>query len=79
MIYPSMPREAKFLSSAEVAEILGVTKTTLKLWLRLGKIHEPERNPTNNYRLWSAVDIAELRSRVENGRLMKRDVETGDL
>ncbi len=42
----------------EVANILGVTKKTLLNWLRAEKVPEPRRNDENNYRIWTAEDIA---------------------
>jgi len=47
-------------STQEVAKILGVTKKTLLNWLKAGKIPEPERNYENNYRVWTAEDIAAI-------------------
>ena len=42
----------------EVADKLGVSKKTLLNWLRAEKIPEPRRNGKNNYRVWTAEDIA---------------------
>jgi DNA-binding transcriptional MerR regulator len=44
-----------------VAATLGVTKTTLKNWLRSGKISEPLRDPSNGYRVWRAQDVDRIR------------------
>jgi len=49
------------LTSEEVASILGVTKRTLKNWLRSGRIPEPRRNPSNNYRIWTLTDVEVVR------------------
>lgn len=68
----------RYFRSAEVAEILGVTKTSLKNWLRTARIPEPLRDTDNNYRLWTASNIQELRSWIMNGRLI-RNAETRDL
>lgn len=46
-----------YLRTAEVADILKVTKRTLKNWLRREFIPEPMRNPSNRYRLWTLEDI----------------------
>jgi len=48
--------------SQEVADIVGVTKKTLLNWLKAKKIPEPERNEINNYRIWTAEDIALIQS-----------------
>jgi excisionase family DNA binding protein len=45
-------------TTQEVANIVGVTKKTLLNWLKLNKIPEPIRNQRNNYRIWTAEDIA---------------------
>jgi DNA-binding transcriptional MerR regulator len=50
-----------YLRTAEVADILRVTKRTLKNWLRSGLIPEPERNPSNRYRLWTLEDVETAR------------------
>jgi excisionase family DNA binding protein len=57
----SRPRDTSVLSSEQVASILGVTKRTLKNWLRSGRIPEPNRNPRNNYRVWTLTDIEVIR------------------
>jgi MerR family regulatory protein len=40
------------LSTSEVCEMFGVTRTTLTLWIKNGKILEPARNPSNGYQIW---------------------------
>jgi DNA-binding transcriptional MerR regulator len=50
-----------YLRTAEVADILRVTKRTLKNWLRREFIPEPQRNPSNRYRLWTLEDIEAVR------------------
>jgi excisionase family DNA binding protein len=56
------PRMTSSLSSEQVASILGITKRTLKTWLKKGKIPEPRRNPANNYRIWNLADVEAIRS-----------------
>ena len=50
-----------YLRTAEVADILSVTKRPLKNWLRREFIPEPRRNPSNQYRLWTLADIESAR------------------
>ena len=50
-----------YLTTAQVAEILGVTKKTIKNWLRSQWIPEPRRNPLNRYRQWTLQDVAVVR------------------
>lgn len=47
--------------SREVAKILNISARTLYRLLAAGRIREPMRNPTNGYRIWTEVDIQELR------------------
>ena len=54
-------RRTDYFKSAEVAELIGVTKQTLLNWLRQGLITEPERNPATGYRLWTEKDIERIR------------------
>jgi DNA-binding transcriptional MerR regulator len=44
-----------------VADILRVTKRTLKNWLQKEFIAEPQRNPSNGYRQWTLEDIEAVR------------------
>jgi excisionase family DNA binding protein len=62
-------KNSQRLSSAEVAQMLGVTKTTLKTWLRAGKIPEPERDPSNDYRIWTLQEVDQIRQKLrEEGK-----------
>jgi len=54
-------REIPYLSTGQVAEILGITKKTLKNWLKAQWISEPERHPVNRYRRWTLQDIEAIR------------------
>jgi DNA-binding transcriptional MerR regulator len=54
-------REVPYLSTGQVAEILGITKKTLKNWLKSSLIPEPMRNPMNRYRCWTLQDIESIR------------------
>ena len=57
----SVRPNVSYLRTAEVADILGVTKRTLKNWLRQAVIPEPERNPSNRYRRWTLEDVEAVR------------------
>jgi DNA-binding transcriptional MerR regulator len=54
-------REISYLSTGQIAEILGITKKTLKNWLKAQLISEPERNPVNRYRRWTLQDLEAIR------------------
>lgn len=53
------------LGSNDVAGVLGISKKTLKNWLRVGKIPEPQRDPNNNYRIWTLQDVENIRKIME--------------
>jgi DNA-binding transcriptional MerR regulator len=53
--------EIPYLSTGQVAEILGITKKTLKNWLKAQFIPEPVRHPVNRYRRWTLQDIESIR------------------
>jgi excisionase family DNA binding protein len=53
--------DTDYLSTAEVADALNLTKATIKNWLREKKIPEPRRHPGNDYRLWTPADLDQLR------------------
>jgi DNA-binding transcriptional MerR regulator len=54
-------RSVPYLKTGQVAEILGITKKTLKNWLKSELIFEPERNPSNRYRRWTLQDVEGVR------------------
>ena len=47
--------------SSQVAKILGMSSRTLYRMLADGRIPEPMRNPENQYRVWTDVDIQSIR------------------
>jgi len=47
--------------SSQVAKILGVSSRTLYRMLADGRLIEPMRNPENQYRLWTEVDLQTIR------------------
>jgi len=61
----ALSRQETFLKTAQVAEILGVTKRTVKNWLRAEWISEPRRNPLNGYREWTLGDIEAVRGLIQ--------------
>lgn len=51
--------------SAQVASILGISSRTLYRMLAAGRIPEPMRNPRNQYRLWTEVDLQNTREALQ--------------
>ena len=45
-----------YLTTGEVARLIGVSKRTLQNWLRLKKIVAPQKAPNGYYR-WSPAEI----------------------
>jgi DNA-binding transcriptional MerR regulator len=52
--------ERRYLTTAEIAGLIGVSLNTLYRWLKAGKIAEPYRDPDNNYRLWTVEDVERI-------------------
>lgn len=55
----------KFIQIKDVANILGVSKMTLRNWDRLGKL-VAMRHPFNNYRVYKTEDIENLIDMIES-------------
>lgn len=54
------PRD-RWYRSGEVAKILGISSRTLYRMLTDGRVAEPMRDPRNGYRVWSEVDVSNIR------------------
>lgn len=51
--------------SSQVAKILGISSRTLYRMLADGRISEPMRNPQNRYRVWTEVDLQQIREALQ--------------
>lgn len=51
-----MKKLSEYVKTAEAAEILGVSQTTLRKWAESGKI-PVRKNPANGYRLFLRSDL----------------------
>jgi DNA-binding transcriptional MerR regulator len=49
-----------FMKSSEIAAILGISRRTLALWVKQGRIPEPVRSPAG-YFLWTEADLVHFR------------------
>lgn len=56
----------KFVQIKEAAEILGVSKLTLRNWDKSGKL-VALRHPINNYRVYKSEDIDQIIKKIESG------------
>jgi DNA-binding transcriptional MerR regulator len=52
--------ERTFLKSSEIARILGISRRTLALWVKHGRIPEPEKSKSG-YFLWTEADLLNFR------------------
>jgi DNA-binding transcriptional MerR regulator len=67
-----MPRH--HLTTRQVARLAGVSLNTIYRWLKDERIAEPNRDPENNYRLWTPQDVENIRSRSLNIERIPRRV-----
>ena len=58
--------DKKLISIKEAAEMLGVSKLTLRNWDRDGKL-SALRHPINNYRVYQLEDIEKIINKIESG------------
>ncbi len=64
-------RSGRYLNTGEVAQLIGITKQTILNWLREGRILEPHRNQSNNYRMWTEHDVERVRNMIRERSLDK--------
>ena len=57
-----MQRNRDYLSTREVAEVLGISRQTLYNWLKEGKIPGPRRHPLTSYPEWKPEDVDRIRA-----------------
>lgn len=58
---PTMRQPSGVYRSSQVAKILGVSSRTLYRMLADGRIAEPMRDPSNQYRVWTEFDLQMIR------------------
>ena len=54
----------EYLKIHEAADLLKITKQTLRNWDKQGKL-KPHRHPLNNYRLYKKSDMVKLLNKIE--------------
>ena len=54
----------EYLKIHEAADMLKITKQTLRNWDKQGKL-KPHRHPLNNYRLYKKSDLVKLLNKIE--------------
>jgi site-specific DNA-methyltransferase (adenine-specific) len=55
-----------FITIKEAAEILGVSRDTLRRWDKAGKL-KTRRHPMNNFRIYDPAEVEALRKAVLRG------------
>ena len=58
--------EKLYMNIKEAAEMLGVSKLTLRNWDKAGKLHAL-RHPISNYRVYKTEDLKKLVEKLESG------------
>lgn len=73
--------KGKLIQIKEAAEILGVSKLTLRNWDKEGKL-TAYRHPINNYRVYRSEDVEKIIEKIESGekpiREQKRKLSTDE-
>ena len=59
-----MKKLSEYVKTAEAAEILGVSQTTLRKWAESGQILMT-RNPINGYRLFRREDLEDFLKKID--------------
>ena len=62
-----MNSKKEFITIKEAAEILSVSRDTLRRWDRAGKL-KTKRHPMNNFRIYNPDDIVKLRQDILKGK-----------
>jgi predicted site-specific integrase-resolvase len=57
-----MQRQRDYLSTREVAEVLGISRQTLYNWLKEGRIPDPPRHPLTTHPQWTPQDVDRIRA-----------------
>ena len=57
-----MRRNRDYLSTREVAEVLGISRQTLYNWLKEGRIPDPRRHPLTAHPQWTPQDVERIRA-----------------
>lgn len=62
-----MNSKKEFITIKEAAEILGVSRDTLRRWDKAGKL-KTKRHPMNNFRIYDPVEVEALRKAILEGK-----------
>ncbi len=62
-----MNLKKEFITIKEAAEILSVSRDTLRRWDKAGKL-KTKRHPMNNFRIYDPVEVEALRKAILEGK-----------
>ena len=62
-----MNSKKAFITIKEAAEILGVSRDTLRRWDKAGKL-KTKRHPMNNFRIYDPTEVEALRKAILEGK-----------
>jgi|TARA_B100001964_G_C13975911_1_gene483973 excisionase family DNA binding protein len=62
-----MNSKKEFITIKEAAEILSVSRDTLRRWDKAGKL-KTKRHPMNNFRIYDPDDITKLKQDILKGK-----------
>jgi predicted DNA-binding transcriptional regulator AlpA len=63
-----MASNSEFITTRELARLLGVSRQTLYNWIAAGKIPEPRRHPTTGMPRWRPDEVETLRAMIVESR-----------
>jgi len=62
-----MNSKKEVITIKEAAEILGVSRDTLRRWDKAGKL-KTKRHPMNNFRIYDPAEVEALRNAIVEGK-----------
>lgn len=73
--WPDVAKISEYLTIGEAAEVLGVSKDTLRRWDRSGDL-KARRHPVSRYRLYVRHDLEQFLLRLREDRVGERSERT---
>ncbi|RAP26795.1 MerR family DNA-binding transcriptional regulator [Candidatus Marinamargulisbacteria bacterium SCGC AG-333-B06] len=62
-----MSQKKEFITIKEAAEILSVSRDTLRRWDKAGKL-KTKRHPMNNFRIYNPAEVEDLKKAIIGGK-----------
>jgi predicted site-specific integrase-resolvase len=67
MPYEQPTRHKEYLNASALARRLGISRATLYVYMRKGKLPEPDRHETTNYPRWRIEDVSKIQEMLREG------------